>query len=174
LTHYSLCDILGAWLDFGLELDINEWIEGRDYNKMKHFLRLFVLAVVLTTLVGCASSGKFNSTNLTNVELSESNFRLVATNVSGEASAEYLLGFSVAQGGEMQTVGLIPLGGGDRLLYQMALANLWQNFAQTHGNIEGKSLALANVRFDSEAVNVLFFYTRPKISVRADVIEFVE
>ena len=140
---------------------------------MKHFMRLFGLAVVLTTLVGCASTGKFNSTNLTNVELSESNFRVIATNVYGEASAEYLLGFSVAQAGEMQTAALIPLGG-DRLLYKVALENLWRNFEQTHGKIEGQSLALANVRFDSEALNVLFFYTRPKISVRADVIEFVE
>ena len=140
---------------------------------MKHFMRLFGLSVVLTTLVGCASAGRFSSTNLTNVELSKSNFRVIATNVYGEASAAYLLGFSVAQGGEMQTIALIPLGG-DRLLYKVALENLWRNFEQTHGNIKGRSLALVNVRFDSDALNVLVLYTRPKISVRADVIEFVE
>ncbi len=140
---------------------------------MKHFMRLFGLSVVLTTLAGCASTGRFSSTNVTNVELSESNFRVIATNVYGEASAEYLLGLSFAQGGEMQTIALIPLGG-DRLLYKVALENLWRNFEQTHGNVEGRSLALVNVRFDSEALNVLIFYTRPKISVRADVIEFVE
>ena len=140
---------------------------------MKHFMRLFGLSVVLTTLAGCASTGRFSSTNLTNVELSENNFRVIATNVYGEASAEYLLGLSFAQGGEMQTIALIPLGG-DRLLYKVALENLWRNFEQTHGNVEGRSLALVNVRFDSEALNVLIFYTRPKISVRADVIEFVE
>ncbi len=139
---------------------------------MKHFMRLFVLSVVLTTLVGCASSGRFNSTNLTNVELSEGNFRVIATNVYGEASTDYLFGFSVAQGGEMQTIGLIPLGD-DRLLYKVALENLWRNFEQTHGNIEGRSLALANVRFDSEAVNA-FVFTRATISVRADVVEFVK
>ncbi|MCH7673674.1 hypothetical protein IH879_01820 [candidate division KSB1 bacterium] len=110
---------------------------------------------------------------MTNVELSQSNFRVIATNVYGEASATYLLGFSFAQGGEMQTIALIPLGG-DRMLYKVALENLWRNFEQTHGNIEGRSLALVNVRFDSDALNVLVFYTRPKISVRADVIEFVE
>ncbi len=140
---------------------------------MKHFMRLFGLSVVLTMLVGCASTGRFSSTNLTNVELSQSNFRVIAANVYGEASAEYLLGFSVAQGGEMQTIALIPLGG-DRLLYKVALENLWRNFEQTHGDIEERSLALVNVRFDSDALNVLLIYTRPKISVRADVIEFVE
>jgi hypothetical protein len=139
---------------------------------MKHFMCLFGLSVVLTTLVGCASTGRFSSTNLTNVELSEGNFRVVATNVYGEASADYLFGFSVAQGGEMQTIALIHLGG-DRLLYKVALENLWRNFEQTHGNIEGRSLALANVRFDSDALNV-FFFTRSTISVRADVIEFAE
>ena len=136
-------------------------------------MRLFGLSVVLTMLVGCASTGRFSSTNLTNVELSKSNFHVIATNVYGEASAEYLLGFSVAQGGEMQTIALIPLGG-DRLLYKVALENLWRNFEQTHGNIKGRSLALVNVRFDADAMNVLGLYTGPKISVRADVIEFVE
>ncbi|MFC1718996.1 DUF6567 family protein [Candidatus Poribacteria bacterium] len=139
---------------------------------MKHFMRLFGLFVVLTTLVGCASTGRFNSTNLTNVELSDSNFRVIATDVYGEASAEYLFGVSVGQGGEMQTVALIPLGG-DRLLYKVALENLWRSFEQTHGDAEGRSLALVNVRFDSEALNT-FVYTRARISVRADVIEFVD
>ncbi len=140
---------------------------------MKHFMRLFGLSVVLTTLLGCATTGRFSATNLTNVELSQSNFRVIATSVYGEASAKYLLGFSFAQGGETQTIALIPLGG-DRMLYKVALENLWRNFEQSHGSIEGRSLALVNVRFDSDALNVLVFYTRPKISVRADVIEFVE
>ncbi len=140
---------------------------------MKHAMRLFGLSVVLTTLVGCASTGRFSSTNLTNVELSQNNFRVIASNVYGEASADYLLGLSFAQGGETHTIALIPLGG-DRMLYKVALENLWRNFEQTHGNIEGRSLALANVRFDSDAQNVLLLYTKPKISVRADVIEFVE
>ena len=80
---------------------------------------------------------------------------------------------SFAQGGEAQTAALISLGG-DRLLYKVALENLWRNFEQTYGNVEGRSLALVNVRFDSDALNVLIIYTRSKISVRADVIEFVE
>ena len=116
-------------------------------------MRLFGLSVVLTTLVGCASTGRFNSTNLTNVELSQSNFRVIATNVYGEASADYLFGFSFAQGGEMQTIALIPLGG-DRLRYKVALENLWRNFEQTHGSTKGRSLALVNVRFDADALNV--------------------
>ncbi|QXD14734.1 hypothetical protein GQ464_015095 [Rhodocaloribacter litoris] len=131
---------------------------------------VFILALVLLT--GCASTGVFNAANLTNVELSGDNYRVVATNVYGEASAAYLLGFSVAQRGEMQTLALIPLGG-NRLLYKAALENLWQRFAETHGRVEGRSLALVNVRFDADAQNVLFLYTKPTISVRADVVEFI-
>ena len=55
-------------------------------------MRLFGFAFVLTMLIGCASTGQFNSTNLTNVELSQANFRVIATNVCGEASSHYLLG----------------------------------------------------------------------------------
>ncbi len=138
---------------------------------MKNLVRLAAVVFALTAFTGCASTGVFNAANLTNVELSEDNYRVVATNVHGEASAEYLFGFSVAQRGEMQTLALIPLGG-DRLLYQSALENLWANFAEAHGDVEGRSLALVNVRFDSDAQNVLFFYTKPTISVRADVVEF--
>ncbi len=138
---------------------------------VKNIVRMTVVVFALTALTGCASTGVFNTANLTNVELSGKNYRVVATNVHGEASAEYLFGFSVAQRGEMQTLALIPLGG-DRLLYQSALENLWQNFAEAHGDVEGRSLALVNVRFDSDAQNVLFFYTKPTISVRADVVEF--
>jgi hypothetical protein len=141
---------------------------------MKRFIPFLGLFLVLTTLMGCATAGNFNSMNVTNVELSKNNFRIIATDVYGEASASYLLGFSVAQGGEMQTVALIPLGG-DRLLYKVALENLWKNVPQTPlGGIDERSLALVNVRFDADALNVLGLYTKPKISVRADVIEFVE
>lgn len=139
---------------------------------MKHFMHLFGFSLVLTTLIGCTSSGRFSSSNLTNVELSESNFHVIATNVYGEASAGYLLGLSFAGGGEMQTLALISLGG-DRMLYKVALENLWHSFEQTNGSIKGRSLALVNVRYDSDALNVLV-YTKPKISVRADVIEFID
>lgn len=138
---------------------------------MKNFAtRLLVLAFTVM-LTGCLSSGVFNSVNLTNIELSKGNFRLIATNVHGEASAGYLLGFSGAGGSEMRTFAFIRVRG-DGLLYKAALENLWRNFERQYGSIEGRRLGLVNVRYDSDALNVLFLYTRPKISIRADVIEF--
>ena len=138
---------------------------------MKHLMSLLGLFMVLALLIGCTSSGKFSSSNLTNVELSESNYHLVATNVYGEASAEYILGFSFPSSGEVYTMALVAVGGNDPMLYKVALENLWSNFEETHGSIKGRSLALVNVRFDSDALNLLV-YTKTKISVRADVVEF--
>lgn len=140
---------------------------------MNRFIKFWFVAIsVALLLAGCASSGKFQSMNVTNVELSEPNYRIVATNISGEASAGYLLGLSVSAGGEMQTGALLRVKG-EGMLYKEALENLWNNFEAAHGSVAGRNLALINVRYDADAMNVLGLYTQPKISIRADVIEFV-
>ena len=138
---------------------------------MKTSMMPLALLLLVLLLTGCASSGVFSSTNITNVELSESSYRIVATDVAGEATAGYLLGFSAARGSEMQTIALLRIEG-DGALYQEALADLWRTFENAHGPVEGRSLALINVRYDAEAANYLGLYTQPTISVRADVIEF--
>ncbi len=120
-------------------------------------------------LTACVGSGHYTATSMTNVELSQSNYRIIATDVSGESEAAYLLGISVEA--HVATVLPFPLWG-ERSLYKAALEDLWRNFAALHGKAEGRSLALTNVRFDTHSINVLFFFTRPKLSVRADVVEF--
>jgi hypothetical protein len=122
-------------------------------------------------LSACASSGSLTAGNLTNVELSGANFRVVATDVGGQASAGYIIGITAPQGSRMQTVAVARVEGTGQL-YREALEDLWANFRAEHGATEGRSLALANVRFDSDALN-LFVYTASRVSVRADVIEFV-
>jgi hypothetical protein len=59
------------------------------------------------------------------------------------------------------------------MLYKEALDNLWKNYEAVHGGVEGKKLALINIHYDSEALN-LIVYTRPKVMIRADVVEFTE
>ena len=138
----------------------------------KMYRTVILLAGISILLMSCATSGQFSSAHLTNVELAENNYRIVAVNVKGEASARYILGVSASIGGEMNTFALIPLKG-ERLLYQKALENLWQNFETQHNqSVEGSSLALINIRYDAQALNVLVFYTEPSVSIRADVIEF--
>lgn len=120
---------------------------------------------------GCATSGAFNAVNRTDVELSEPNYELVATNVTGEASAGYILGASGSLSfQQMQTLALVRVSGSGHL-YGEALENLWENFRAEHGATEGRNLALVNVRTDTEALNLLV-YTQPTVVVRADVVEF--
>jgi hypothetical protein len=131
---------------------------------------VFILSIILTS---CASTGAFNAATLTEVQLSEADYELIAVNVRGEASAGYLLGVSGGiDAGQIQTIALARISGSG-MIYGEAIENLWENFREEYGETEGRSLALINVRFDTEALN-LILYTQPTVSVRADVIEFTE
>lgn len=134
--------------------------------------KITLAAIVLIAALssGCATSGAYMASNITEVNLGEENYQVVATGVSGEAEAAYLLGVSGGFGMAMQTVALVRLEG-DGMLYQAALRDLWSNFARDYGAVEGRSLALVNVRYDAEAINLLV-YTRPRVAVIADVVEF--
>ena len=96
----------------------------------------------------------------------------MATSVSGEATAGYLLGISFGNGSNQATLALVRVEG-EGLLYKEALENLWDNFEQEYGSPEGRQLALVNVRYDTDNLNLLV-YTKPKVSIRADIVEFIE
>ncbi len=138
--------------------------------------RSIVLPLILTLLIialsGCSTGGMFSSSNITDVQLQRNNFRIIARGVSGEATAGYILGGSFSMGMATNTFALVRVYG-TGLLYKEALEDLWKNYETTYGPAEGKKLALINVRYDAEALN-LIVYTRPKISIRADIIEFTE
>lgn len=138
---------------------------------MKSKLLIYPVALIgAILLTGCASSGLFFSMNNTAVELSENNYEIVATNVSGEAEAGYILGVSFSAGAATNTLALARVSGSG-MIYMEALENLWKNYEEKHGSVIGKKLALVNVRYDSDALNLLL-YTSAKISIRADVVEF--
>lgn len=132
------------------------------------FFPLALLSALM--LSSCANTGLFFSANNTQVELSESNYEIVATNVSGEAEAGYLLGISFSAGAATNTVALARVSGSG-MIYTEALENLWKDYEEKHGSVIGKKLALVNVRYDSDALN-LILYTKAKIAIRADVVEF--
>lgn len=134
------------------------------------FVGIAVMSAGLFT--GCSSTGVHASANVTQVQLAHANYKIVATSVAGKAQAEYLFGASMSIGMYNQTFALIPLTK-DRALYKLALADLWKNFEAAYCDARGRRLALINVRYDSEAAN-FFFYTRPRITLVADVIEFTE
>lgn len=135
-----------------------------------HLTAILFLSIIIT---GCSSTGAFHSANLTEVQLTEANYEVIATNVTGEATAGYLLGVSSGIGlQQMQTFALARISG-NGMLYGEAIQDLWQNFSEEYDKVEGRNLALVNVRYDTDALN-LILYTQPKVSVRADVVEFTD
>ena len=110
---------------------------------------------------------------MTNVQLAEANYTVVATDVHGSATAGYLFGVSGGRLGLSSNALALVRVSGDRQLYQAALTDLWRNIESEYGTVEGERLALVNVRYDVDALNLLV-YTQPTLTVRADVIEFTE
>jgi hypothetical protein len=136
----------------------------------RKLLAVTVLGLFVVLINGCATSGAFIAANVTNVELAEPNFKIVATNVSGESEAGYLIGVSYSMSTITNTLALIRVEGTGQL-YKEALEKLWQNYEKYNGSPAGKKLALVNVRYDADILN-LFLYTKVKYFIRADVVEF--
>ena len=130
----------------------------------------FALLVSLIILSSCANNGMFVGLNQTSVELGEANYEIVASNVLGQSQAGYVLGFSAPLGAATNTFAVARVNG-TGMLYKEALEDLWKNFEAEHGKIDDRKLALANLRYDSEALN-LVVYTEVKVFIRADIIEF--
>jgi len=140
--------------------------------KKSSFIVAILCAAVLVTASGCASGGMFMSGNVTDVQLSKNNFKIVARGISGESKAGYLLGMSMSMGSVTNTFALVRVDGSG-MLYKEALENLWKSYEASYGPVEGKKLALVNVRYDADVLN-LFVYTQPKVMIRADVVEFID
>jgi len=137
----------------------------------KIFLSLVSIAL-LVLLTGCGTMGTFRANNVTNVQLSQPNFKIVAQDLQGSAMQGYLFGISAPQGSEVGTFGLIRISGVEKP-YDTAMKELWSSYREKHGDIEGKKLALINIRQDTEVINT-FVYTEAKYFISADVIEFIE
>jgi len=136
-------------------------------------MKKFIIGVATLSalfLQGCTTSGAFLSLNQTQVELAQANYSITATNVYGESESAYVLGLSFSNGLTATTLAVGRVEG-TGLLYKEALESLWEHYEMDNGAIDGKHLALANVRYDTDILN-LFIYTKVKVSVRADVIEF--
>ncbi len=144
----------------------------RHRSATNHSARLPLPLLAALSLAACATAGRFDAVNVTNVELSNPNYRVIARDVTGQAAATYLLGFSGSSGSQVTVLAMFRVAGSG-LLFHEALQNLWANFERDHGSPQNRSLALVNVRVDADAINVLGLVTRPKIAVRADVVEFL-
>ncbi|SMO60505.1 DUF6567 family protein [Fodinibius sediminis] len=135
---------------------------------MKNPILLLLCSAAL--FAGCTSSGAFLSANQTIVNLNEGNYTIAAPGVSGESEAAYLLGLSYSNGFAATTLAIARVEGSG-MLYAEALENLWANYESDHGPNTDRKLALTNVRYDTDILN-LILYTKVKITVRADIVEF--
>jgi hypothetical protein len=139
---------------------------------MKKTILLFLFLILLTYLSSCTTGGTFLAHNVTNVELSKPNFKVVANNLEGYSKASYLIGFTFSSGSVSNTLALVRIGGTAKL-YDDAIQNVWKNYKEKYGDIEGKKLVLANIRIDNDMLNLLV-YTQTEMFITADVVEFEE
>jgi len=128
------------------------------------------LILLIVSFTGCFNSGMFQSVNVTDVRLSENNYDIVATDLTGSSRAGYILGFSGGPGAQVSTLAIARVDG-TGMLYQEALKNLWDNYEKDHGPREDKKIALVNVHYDTDILN-LFLYTEVTLFIHADVVEF--
>ena len=131
---------------------------------------LLLFPTLLTFLSSCTTGGSFLAHNVTTVELSDPNFKIVARHLEGYSKAEYLIGISYSTGFLANTLALVRIGGTAKL-YDDAIQDIWKNYKEKHGDTEGKKLVLVNVRFDTDILNLLV-YTQTELYLHADVIEF--
>jgi hypothetical protein len=110
-----------------------------------------LLAVFLAA--GCTSTGTFPQTSGTQVDLSRKNFRVVKANAMGSSSGFKLFGF-------------IPFSAPT---YSEAMSHLYKKAGVT----EGKAQTLTNVTQERSSLYLVLF-SIPKLTIRADVIEFTE
>ena len=111
------------------------------------------LAMLLLVVAGCASTGAFPHASSTSVSLSQNNYLVVKSNAIGTSSG-------------LKLFGLLPLSSPR---YTTAMSSLYDNASVK----EGRAYALANV-IQERSSTFLILFTVPKLTVRADVIEFLD
>ncbi len=131
-------------------------------HEIQHFCRrsdaikrlvLYVAAASMLLLNACSSRGSFPHNSGTTVDLSRKNYRIVKPNAIGTSSGFRLLG-------------IIPLAAPS---YTSAMSDLYDN-ARIR---EGSATALVNISEEESGIYLILF-SIPKLTVRADIIEFTD
>jgi hypothetical protein len=121
--------------------------------EMLHPIRIAVGIAALWLLTACTGIGILQHATQTETQLTRKNFRILKSSVRGESTGFALL------------LGLIPIV---PATYTEAMTALHEG-----ADIEGKAAALANVAQDSTQLNLILF-TVPRVTITADVVEFLE
>jgi len=113
-----------------------------------------VFSVIFLLLLSCSTAiGTFPHGSGTQVDLSRKNYAIVKANAIGESS-----GFSL--------LGIIPFAAPK---YTDAMSDLYSKAVMS----EGKAHALVNVVQERSSIYLILF-SIPKLTVRADIIEFLD
>lgn len=139
---------------------------------MKKIILLFSFLILVAFLSSCTTGGSFLAQNVTNVELSKPNFKIVAKNLEGYSKASYLIGLSYSTGNVANTLALVRIGGTAKL-YDDAIKDIWKKYREKYGATEENNLVLANIRIDNDILNLLV-YTQSELYITADIVEFEE
>jgi hypothetical protein len=111
------------------------------------------LLVLLLAFGGCSGKGVFRVSSGTQVDLSRKNYRVVKSNAVGSSSGFKLLG-------------IIPFASPS---YTSAMSDLYKD-AKVQ---DGSANALVNVTQEESGIYLILF-SIPKLTVRADIIEFTD
>ena len=120
---------------------------------MKKISGFVILILLCLCLASCSTLGIMPHLSITQTELGSKNFKVLKTGVKGSDAGFALL------------LGLIPISSPT---YADAMKNL-----RSHIEMEGKSVALANITEDKSSFNLLLFVI-PRIIITADIIEFID
>jgi len=123
--------------------------------KIMTFLMLAGVACAAVLFTGCASSNTEITapSTQTAVNLSQNNFRIIKAGAVGTSHGFRLLG-------------IIPFAGANET---QARANLYNNIGIS---LEGKSATLANTTYSKSTIYLILFSV-PKVTVEADVVEYL-
>ncbi len=114
---------------------------------------ILVGLALVALLSGCSATGSFPHSSNTTVDLSQKNYKMIRPNAIGSSTGFALLG-------------IVPFASPR---YTNAMAHLYED-----ANLSGQgAYALANV-VQERSTTYLILFSLPKLSVRADIIEFTE
>jgi len=122
--------------------------------KRNGLIIVLVLALVATGLTGCASIGQFPAASVTKVELAGKNYEMAKINATGRSFGFNLLGI----------IPIVPTR------YDDAMGDLYSRNVVDPKN---KALALTNVTQEKSCLYLILF-SIPRLTVRADIVEFTK
>jgi hypothetical protein len=137
----------------------NPSASGSNLNTPDSNMKRIILTIVSGTvcailLTGCVSYGRMSGQTGTAVSLSGKNYKMIKAGAMGKSSGFKLLG-------------LIPISSPS---YASAKASLYKSVGEP---LPGRAVALANQTEDRSSLYLILF-SIPRITVTADVVEFVD